>query len=63
MQNLGMSKTQEMLFISAMISCIFQVIGIYFLLENKSDFKIDKCCYYLIFSSLTFIFYYQLVLN
>ena len=56
-----LSKTQYILFMSAMISCICQVTCIYFLLEKKNTFKFDKCVCYLIFSGLAFIFYYQLI--
>ena len=60
-----LSKSQQTLFLSAMAAIIVQIICVYSLQDDeaKESFKADKCCGYLIFSALSYIFYYKMAIK
>ncbi len=58
----NLSKTQKMLYYSAMIAIIAQSFCIYYFIENKNKFNIKNCVLYLFFSALAYIFYFKLVI-
>jgi hypothetical protein len=60
-----LSKSQQILFFSAMAAIIVQIMCVYCLQDDssKGTFKIDKCLGYLIFSALSYIFYYQMAIK
>jgi len=58
-----LNETQKILFYSAMTAIVVQIVTIYFLIEEKKSFKFDKCLYYLFFSAIAYLFYYQIVIN
>ena len=55
-----LTKNQKILFYSAMISIIFQLISIYCLIDSKKSFKFDKCFLYILFSSLAYLHFYKI---
>ena len=59
---INLTQNQKVLFYSAMISIIVQLFCIYCLLESKKSFKIQNCIFYILFSSMAYLFYYKLVL-
>ena len=58
----NLSKTQKILYYSAMMSIVAQSFCIYYFIENKKKFNINNCIFYLLFSSLAYIFYFKLAL-
>ena len=60
-----LSKSQQTLFFSAMAAIIVQIMCVYSLQDDKAkeSFKADKCCGYLIFSALSYIFYYKMAIK
>ncbi len=62
MIQINLNNTQRLLFISAMISIIVQIICIYCFLDAKQKFDLHYCFGYLIFSALAYICYYKLVI-
>jgi len=58
----NLSKTQKILFYSAIIAIIAQSMCIYYFIENKNKFDIKNCLFYLVFSSFAYIFYFKLVI-
>lgn len=60
-----LSQSQKILFFSAMAAIIVQIICVYCLQDenSKGSFKIDKCIGYLLFSALSYIFYYQMAIK
>jgi len=59
---IDLTPNQKVLFYSAMISIIVQLVCVYCLLESKESFKINNCICYLVFSSIAYLFYYKIVL-
>lgn len=57
-----LSKSQKVLFYSAIISIIVQILCVYCLIGEKNKFKFDKCFGYLFFSVFSYLFYYKMVL-
>ena len=57
-----LSKPQQTLFFSAMAAIIVQIMCVYCLQDESSKgcFKLDKCIGYLIFTALSYLFYYQM---
>ncbi len=60
-----LSKSQQILFYSAMAAIMVQIMCVYCLQDenSKDNFKIDKCVGYLIFSALSYIFYYKMAIK
>jgi len=60
-----LSKSQQILFFSAMAAILVQITCVYCLQDenSKGDFKMDKCIGYLIFSALSYIFYYKMAIK
>jgi hypothetical protein len=58
----NLTQNQKVLFYSAIISILVQLVCIYCLLESKKSFKIHNCICYLFFSSTAYLFYYKIVL-
>lgn len=59
---INLTQNQKVLFYSAMISIIVQLVCVYCLLESKETFKLNNCIFYIIFSSIAYLFYYKIVL-
>ena len=59
---IDLTPNQKVLFYSAMISIIVQLVCVYCLLESKESFKMNNCICYIIFSSIAYLFYYKIVL-
>ena len=59
---INLTQNQKVLFYSAMISIIVQLICVYCLIESKDSFKINNCILYVIFSAVAYLFYYKIVL-
>jgi hypothetical protein len=59
---IDLTQNQKVLFYSAMISIIVQLVCVYCLIESKDSFKINNCVCYIIFSSIAYLFYYKIVL-
>jgi hypothetical protein len=57
-----LTPNQKVLFYSANIAIVVQLVCIYCLLESKESFKINNCMCYLLFSSVAYLFYYKIVL-
>ena len=60
MKYLNLTKTQTILFYSAIISIIVQTICIYCFFESKKKFQFDKCLGYIFFSAISLLFYYKM---
>jgi hypothetical protein len=60
-----LSKSQQILFFSAMAAIMVQILCVYSLQDetSKECFKLDKCIGYLIFSALSYLFYYQMAIK
>jgi len=60
-----LSKSQQILFFSAMAAILVQITCVYCLQDegSKGDFKMDKCIGYLFFSALSYIFYYKMAIK
>lgn len=58
----NLSKTQKILYYSAMIAIIAQSLCIYYFIENKNKFNMKNCFLYLLFSALAYVFYFKLVI-
>lgn len=58
-----LTPTQKILYYSAMISIIIQIISIYCLMDSKENFKIYNSFFYLFFSSISYLFYYKIILH
>jgi hypothetical protein len=60
-----LSKSQKILFFSAMAAIMVQIMCVYCLQDDnsKENFKIDKCIGYLFFSALSYIFYYKMAIK
>ncbi len=60
-----LSKSQQILFFSAMAAIMVQIMCVYCLQDDssKENFKTDKCVGYLIFSALSYIFYYKMAIK
>ena len=57
-----LTKSQKILFYSTMISVIVRVLCVYFLIEHKNKFRINHCLGYIIFTTISYLFYYKIVL-
>jgi hypothetical protein len=57
-----LSNLQRVLFYSAMVSILVQIVCIYYLVESKKNFNINNCCGYFIFTCIGLLFYYKMIL-
>lgn len=62
MNQFNLNNTQRILFISAMISIIVQLVCIFCFLDSNQKFDLYNCFGYLIFSAFAYICYYKLVI-
>jgi hypothetical protein len=58
-----LSDSQKVLFYSAMSAIIVQTCCVYYFIEKKDKFELDKCFGYLFFSSIAYFFYYKMILS
>jgi hypothetical protein len=57
-----LTQNQKVLFYSAMIAIVVQIICVYCLIEQKDSFKLNNCICYILFSAIAYLFYYKIVL-
>ncbi len=62
MNLLSLNNTQRILFVSAMVSIVVQLICIFCFISEEQKFNLYYCFGYLIFSAIAYICYYKLVI-
>jgi hypothetical protein len=60
---LDLDEKQRMLFLTNMLTIIMQLFFAYCLMESKDKFEVKKCSMYIIFTGLSYYFYYKLLLD
>ena len=57
-----LTKSQKILFYSAISAVIVRVLCVYIFIEDKNKFRINYCISYTLFSILAYLYYYKMAL-
>lgn len=60
---LDLDEKQRMLFLTNMLTIIMQLFFAYCLLESKEKFELKKCFIYVVFTALSYYYYYKILLD